>query len=220
MKKKNLLITLSVIIILLILFTIVYVCFIKEPDNPAGTDSSKVNTVNHLKYNHSSNYVYTGFADIPEGYSAEDAINDGCFVIEAPETSSSHILSDKSDPKVSGAEHWQRFLDNSSADKNTFLRVAHFIGSDYCAFKDLYYADGLYYLYMMDEYGIHQTGPYKYLRKLEGTDGIPPKNCYYYVITDSLKLTFMDVRHAMYASDLRTVTKIPYTWLGFTVYLD
>ena len=80
MKKKNLLITLSVLIVLLISFTIVYVCFIKESDNPTGTDSSKVNAINHLKYNHSSNYVYTGFADIPDGYSAEDAINDGCFV--------------------------------------------------------------------------------------------------------------------------------------------
>ena len=72
MKKKNLLITLSVLLILLISFTIVYVCLIKESDNPAGTDNSKVNAINHLKYNHSSNYVYTGFADIPEGYSAEE----------------------------------------------------------------------------------------------------------------------------------------------------
>lgn len=220
MKKKNFLITLSVLIILLISFTIVYVCLIKESDKPADTGGSKVITVNHRTYDHSSNYVYTGFADIPEGYSAEDAINDGCFVIESPGTSSSHILYDNSEPKVSGTEHWQQFLDNSSADKNTFLRVAHFIGSDYCSFKDLYYSDGLYYLYAMDEYGIHKTGPYKYLRKLEGTDGIPPKDCYHYVLTDSLKLTFEDVRHAMYSSDLSTVTKIPYTWLGFTVYLD
>ena len=72
----------------------------------------------------------------------------------------------------------------------------------------------------MDEYGIHKTGPCKYLRKLEGTDGIPPKDCYHYVLTDSLILTFEDVRHAMFASDLRTITKIPYKWLGFTVYLD
>lgn len=220
MKKKNLLIILSVLIILLISFSIVYVCLIKESDNPTGTDGSKMNIANHLKYNHSSNYVYTGFADIPEGYSAEDAISDGCFVIESPGTSSSHILNDNSDPKVSGAEHWEHFLDNSFADKNAFLRVAHFIGSEYCAFTDLYYADGLYYLYNMDEYGIHKTGPCKYLRKLEGKDGIPPKDCYHYVLTDSLILTFEDVRHAMYTSVLNTITKIPYKQLGFTVYLD
>jgi len=221
MKKKNLLITISVLIVLLISFTIVYTCFIKRANEPSsGNNGSKGSAVNHLTYNHSSNYVYTGFADIPAGYTAEDAISDGCFVIKSPGTSSAHILSDGSDTKVTGAEHWQTFLDKASADKNAFLRVAHFIGSDYCAFTDLYYTDGLYYLYEMDEYGIHKTGPCKYLRKLEGKDGIPPKDCYHYVLTDSLLLTFEEVRHAMYTSDLRTVTKIPYEWLGFTVYLD
>ena len=220
MKKKKLYITISALIALLILSVLVYVCFIKESDKESGSDDLNVTKVNHLKYNHDSNYVYTGFADITEGYTAEDAISDGCFVIESSGASSAHILSDSSDPKVTGTEHWERFLDNSSADKNAFLRVAHFIGSDYCAFTDLYYADGLYYLYEMDEYGIHKTGPNKYLRRLEGTDGIPPKDCYHYVLTDSLQLTFEEVRHAMYASDLRTITKIPYKWLGFTVYLD
>ncbi len=219
MNKKSFLITTAVLISLLITIIIVYICITRKSDNPADADNINETNVNHLTYNHASNYVYFGFADIPEEYSAEDAINDGCFVIESPDTSASQILSD-SEPKVAGTEHWEQFLTNASADISAFLRVAHFIGTEYCAFTDLYYADGLYYMYQMDEYGIHKTGPCKYLRKLEGTDGIPPKDCYYYVITDSLKLTFRDVRHAMYASDLRTVTKIPYKWLGFTVYLD
>lgn len=206
MKKK-----LLAIIILCILIAAVFICL--KPANPTTPPSDTQNSdVNHLEYNHSSDYVYSGFSDIADNYTVNDAIADKCFVIETSNISGSSS-------KVTGAEYWQEFLDKSSKNENVFLRVVHFIGSDYVAFSDLYYSDGNYYFYEKNEFGIHKTGPNKYLRKLEGTDGIPPKASCYYVLTDSLKLTFGDVRHSHYSSNLDTVTKIPYKWLLFTVYL-
>lgn len=206
MKKKIL-----TIIILCIIIAAVFIC-LKLLNCHALPSDTQNSDVNHLEYNHSSDHVYSGFSDIADNYTVNDAIADKCFVIETAN------FSDASS-NVTGTEYWQEFLDKSSKNENVFLRIVHFIGSDYVAFSDLYYSDGNYYFYEKNESGILKTGPYKYLRRLDGTDGNPQKNLCYYVLTDSLELTFEDVRHSIYSSNLDAVTKIPHKLLLFTVYL-
>jgi hypothetical protein len=85
-------------------------------------------------------------------------------------------------------------------------------------YVDLFYYDGYYY-YFDCEYTDLSARPYLYLRALTGQDGQPLKDATLYVLTDSLELTFKDVTRSFYSCDLRTVTTIPFVWLGFTTYL-
>ena len=49
--------------------------------------------------------------------------------------------------------------------------------------------------------------------------GNPKRENDFYVLTDSLELTYRDVEWSFLSSNLDTVTKIPFRWLGFTVYM-
>lgn len=153
------------------------------------------------------NDVYSGFSDVPVIYSAEDAIKDGCFVIE------DGVL-------VGGRDKWERFLSDAESGKDSFLRAVHFIeGEPY--FTDLYYTDSVYQTFEKNhERGITAGKKFNLLRRLNGKAGIPAKDAYFYVLTDSEELTYHDVSYALYASNFELVTDIPYEWLGFTVYLD
>lgn len=155
---------------------------------------------------------YSGFSNIPDNYTPKKAKEDGCFVIESEDESDTKS-------KVHGKNQWQSFFKNSNKGEDSFLRVAHFIG-DEGYYTDLFYCENKYYQYTKDEYGIRLKGPYKYLRALAGEDGMPRKQVTLYVLTDSMELTCDDVLRSFYSSNLETITKIPFVWLGFTTYLE
>ena len=100
--------------------------------------------------------------------------------------------------------------------KNSFVRVAHFIGSR-GTYTDLYYHNGKYAYFKWDELGISEGKSFLYLRRLESAID---KNQYFYVLTDSMELTYHDVSWSYLASDASTVTKIPFVWLGFAIYFN
>ena len=156
--------------------------------------------------------VYSGFSDIPEDYTVEDAAADGLMVIDSS-------LDTDRESLAAGYEHWEDFQAAVAKGENAFLRVAHFVdGVGY--YHDLYFRDGKYTMFESSpEYGITQKGPFQYLRKLEyeGDRENLQGSCYY-VLTDSMELTYHDVEWSFLSSNLTTVTDIPFEWLGFLVY--
>ena len=150
--------------------------------------------------------AYTGFADIPADFTANDAVKQGWYVIEE-----STLLS--------GTEAWQEFLATSEDGKDAFLRVAHFIEEE-VFYTDLYHIDGTYYFCLNNNGDIRPLGKYTYLRALTDLWGNPKKEHTMYVLTDSLELTHHDVTWSHLSSSIYNVTDIPFYWLGFTTYLD
>ena len=144
--------------------------------------------------------IYSGFSDVPSEYDTLQALEDGCYVIE-----DSKLLG--------GKEKWEKFLSDSSKGEDSFLRAVHFVeGEPY--FTDIYYLDGVYQTFEKNhELGITEGKKFSLLRRLDGKDGIPEKDAYFYVLTDSEELTYKDVSWSFLSSDHRTVTYIPFEWL-------
>lgn len=158
----------------------------------------------------SSDGIYLGFENIPKYTSPEEALSDGCYVITASSQDSGELYG--------GSEAWIKFLEDSSASRDAFLRIAYFIdGSVYL--NDLMYSDNAYH-YFDSEWQDLSDRPYKYLRCLTGRDGIPKKDVTWYVLTDSGDLTYEEASKKLYSSSMEVIESIPdYIWLGFTVYM-
>ena len=173
----------------------------------------------HMQYD--DNGIYAGFSDIPDHYTAADAASDGCLVIDTTLKPNEYGVDITDQQKTYGYEQWQRFLEKSEAGENAFLRVAHFIdGVGY--YRDLYYCDGKYTIFDYNEYGISESESFQYLRRLEGKTGpaSDPRDDCYYVLTDSMELTYRDVNWSFLSSDFSTVTDIPFVWLTFMIYFE
>ncbi len=167
-----------------------------------------------LKLDDKGNYM--GFLNLPEEYTPDKALEDGCFVVAEDSNK-------KGSAKLyGGKEHWDSFLDASSKGRETFLRVVTFLPEG-IFYDDLYYNNGHYHHFHHDRNTLSDAPkdrPYKYLRTLTDKFGSPPKDSTMYVLTDSLELTFRDVMWSMLSSSMEARTKIPYDWLGFTTYIE
>ena len=165
---------------------------------------------------------YSGFSDIPDNYTVDDAINDGCLVIETLDVGTNvHGVEMSKTGRTEGYEHWVSFLEKSQNGEDAFLRVAHFIrGTGY--YQDLYYSDGKYTIFDFNEYGISEGESYSLLRRLDGMTGPVgnQKEAHYYVLTDSTELTYHDVSWSYLSSSISTITDIPFEWLGFMIYFE
>ena len=163
--------------------------------------------------------VYTGFSDIPDGYTAEQALTDGCLLIDITQEPNEHGVDVEKSRRTGGYEYWRAFEASAEANIDAFLRIAYFIdGVGY--YHDLYYSAGKYRMFDLNEYGISGGKEFKYLRRLDGVVGPQKKEDCYYVLTDSLELTYRDVEWSYVSSNLETVTKIPFKWLGFMIYFE
>lgn len=179
---------------------------------------SSVKTANEhepiLKLDNEGNYI--GFLKLPDDYTPDKALGDGCFVVAEDSEKGGR-------PKLyGGKEHWDSFLDDSSKGEEAFLRVVTFLPEG-IFYDDLYYSDGYYHHFHHDrntQSDAQKDRPYKYLRALTDKFGNPPKDSTMYVLTDSLELTFKDVMWSMLSSSMEAKTKIPFLWLGFTTYID
>ena len=160
---------------------------------------------------------YLGFSDIAEGYTAENAAEDGCLVIDNTNSKNEYGATIIEKSSLYGYEQWERFVERAEDGADAFLRVAHFIdGVGY--YSDLYYFEGKYILFQNNELGIYKDCEYKHLRYLESTVGDPPRRSYYYVLTDSLELTYYDVSRTIFASSAAMASDIPFKWVGFTTF--
>lgn len=164
--------------------------------------------------------VYSGFSDIPENYSVDDAIDDGCLVVETlDDGTNAYGVSLSKTGRTAGYEHWCSFLEKSQNGEDAFLRVAHFIrGVGY--YHDLYYADGKYTIFDLNEYGISDGVSYSLLRRLDGMVGPvgDQKEAYMYVLTNSTEITYNDIMRRMLSSSIVLEKVDDYEWLGFMIY--
>lgn len=200
MNKRMLALT----VLSLLLATMLFACNKTDVRIPYGTDGS-----------------YTGFSDIPSTYTAEDAINDGCLVIDIVRGTNEYGATVTKECETAGYENWQSFLAKSESGEYAFLRVAHFIdGIGY--YHDLFYCNGRYTVFNFNELGISEGESYRYLRRLDGYTGsasAPVQHCYY-VLTDSQELTYQEVSRSFFSSDVSLNTTVPFEWLGFMVYFE
>lgn len=132
----------------------------------------------------------------------ESALKKGYFVIDEDEL-------------YGGETSWQIFLERVGGGGGAEMTVAHFIGDD--AYLDLLrYDEEKYTLHEYSDEAGYSSSEYKYMRPLLGTEN--GKSVVFFVLTDSLILTYNDVRQSFISSDLDSITKIPFKWLGFTTY--
>ena len=189
-------------VLLLLIATMLFACSKTDMSISYGEDGS-----------------YTGFSNIPLTYTAADAIDDGCLVIDIIKGTNAYGVSVTEACETAGYEHWKRFLAKTKSGEDAFLRVAQFIdGIGY--YHDLYYCNGKYTIFDLNEYGISDGKNYRYLRRLDGYAGpaSDPKEDSVYVLTDSMELTYRDVNWSFLSSTISSITTIPFEWLGFMIY--
>ncbi len=175
-----------------------------------------------VNISYGSDGVYSGFSDIPENYSVDDAIDDGCLVIETLDDGTNiHGVSMSKTGRTEGYEYWVSFVERSQRGEDAFLRVAHFIrGTGY--YHDLYYSDGKYTIFDLNEYGISDGESYSLLRRLDGIAGAGEnrREAHFYVLTDSTEVTYNDITHQMFSSTFVPNEIVTYEWLGFMIYFE
>ena len=156
--------------------------------------------------------AYTGFSNLPETYTAEDAERDGCYVVV-----SALDPNDKENDLglVAGAEVWEKFYEDSQGERDAYMRVVHFVdGKPY--YTDLYYVDGEYLMFdLNDELGLRAYAPQKYLRELK--EEINGLDATMYVLTNETEITYRDVEREFTSSSVYIDHK-QFFWLGFTTY--
>lgn len=138
---------------------------------------------------------YTGFLELPTDYTMDMAGDDG------------HLI--KEDGQIVANEgSFDSFIKKSKNGEDTMLRMVSFQSdADDVYFCDLFYRDGLFYLF--DSSAKVQTPQsYKYLLKINGTVGIPKKDRYMYILTDDDTLTYDLVFQSMFSSNSEVIKSI------------
>lgn len=148
---------------------------------------------------------YTGFDDLPEAYTLEQALADGCHAVVYPQ------MDTDSRSVEYGQERLWNFLYNCCQGTPGYLRTVYFLGEEVC-YRDLWYTGEAYY-YFENELGPKQPEPFTLLRRLTGIDGMPSRQCSLYVFTNSAALTYEKIMGDLLSSSLPTEPYIPYIWV-------
>ena len=148
---------------------------------------------------------YTGFENIPAEYTAEQAIEDGCLVIDI-------TSGENSETKVSGSEVWHNFMTKAKNGEEITMRVAYFIDGK-ASFEDLYFTDNRYLVFVRNDNGIYKKSDFTMIRLLEKSDGTDA----FYVLTDSEKLTYEEAYP--FLTDTDAESDINFDFLPFTFYV-
>lgn len=78
---------------------------------------------------------YTGFDALPENYTPDQAVEDGCFVVVGSNDDNVKSV------LFGGGEHWQEFLEATGRGENASMRKVLFLdGTPF--YTDLFYVDG------------------------------------------------------------------------------
>jgi hypothetical protein len=140
-----------------------------------------------------SNGNYTGFSNLSENYTAEQAEKDGCYVRVNLKT-------------VGGEQFWKDFVKDASNKKNADIRIVTILeGGTY--FLDVFYDDGYYRAFDSDSEDLHDY-KFKYLMTLEGTLPNAAKSGKVTVLTDDKELTYKDVMWKFLSSDMNYIKSI------------
>ena len=150
------------------------------------------------------------FTELPEVYTPEQALLDGCLVLQWDEGATT--------PRVRGIDYWEHFLEVSRAKEKISLRIVYFTSSHHW-FSDLYYAADQYSLYTRDTYSENQIGPYKHFIEINGEDlySGEPVNCF--IFTNDPELGAEQVLSLNHICNIEAERYIPYTIVDFTTYL-
>lgn len=148
---------------------------------------------------------YKGFENIPQEYTAEQAVKDGCLVVEVNSE-------DNGKAKVSGSEVWYTFLTKAKNSEECTMRAAYFIDGK-ATYEDLYFSGGRYTVFAKNDKGIYKKSDFTMVRLLEKADGTDA----FYVLTDSEKLTYEDAYPLL--SDVNAESNINFDFIPFTFYI-
>lgn len=133
--------------------------------------------------------IYTGFSDVPESCTIEEAGKLGYYA-----------TLDLEDSKNRDA--WNKFVRNAQSGQDAYIRLAQFYSDNEenkPFYLDLYHQNGSYYLFD-ESAGKQKPEPYPYMLTLRGTDGIPPKENSAVVLSQDDTLTFTEVMKSLYSS--------------------
>lgn len=150
------------------------------------------------------------FSYLPENYTPEQALLDGCLVLQWDEGATT--------PRVRGIDYWEHFLKTSRNKEKISLRVVYFTTGHYW-FSDIYYSHERYSVYTMDAYSENQIGPYQYLTEITGEDiySGKPVNCF--ILTDDPELGASEVLSLTHICDIEAERNVAFTIVDFTTYL-
>lgn len=147
-----------------------------------------------LEYSFDANGNYTGFENIPEDYTPEQAEKDGCYI-------------SKNLQEIGGEKAWTEFVEASSKGKDSSIRIMS-IYDNATYYEDLFFVDGSYQIFdsSSEDLKIHK---YKYLLDLEGRMPNAVKDSRFVVLTDDETFTFEQVSSSLLSSSMNVISSIP-----------
>ena len=147
-----------------------------------------------LPYEFDTDGNYSGFKDMPEHYTAEQAEKDGCYVVV-----NSQI--------TAGEQLWKDFIEDTLNKSDASIRIALF-GDDYTSYQDLFYTDSYYHIFSAgsDDLDDVQEHTYKYLLILEGTLPNAAKSGKVTILTDDKSLTYDDIMWQVLSSNPKPIS--------------
>ena len=151
------------------------------------------------------------FSELPEDYTPEQALLDGCLVLQWGEGDVT--------PRVRGIDYWEKFLEVSRNKEKISLRIVYF-NSTHCWFSDLYYSHEMYSLYTRDTYSENQIGPFKYLTQIQGEDVLSGQPVNYFILTDDAALGAEEVLSLTHICDIEAERDVAFTIVDFTTYFN
>ena len=149
------------------------------------------------------------FKELPDEYSPEEALLDGCLVLQWDEGETT--------PRVRGYDYWQTFLNTFRGGEKISLRVVYFTSGNFW-FQDVYYTSNGFYVYTRDVYSENQIGPFKYLTQINGKDPDTKEKVDFFVLTDDAELGAEDVLSIKRICDIEAERYINFTVVDFTTY--
>lgn len=187
----------------------------KDASQESQTDASQSETTETTQEPESTQTtVVQKYGDLPENYTPEQALADGCLVLQWTGSATEN-------PEVSGMEYWDAFLSAcEDGEQKAVLRVLYFQNGIYY-YSDLTFSKGYYSLYTLNEFQNYENaiGSYQYIKRIEGVEPNTGNYVCYYILTDLAELTSEDVLSAAQICDIETERGVPYEPIPFTQYL-
>lgn len=168
------------------------------------TVSSEKNNDVIITFSLDTNGKYTGFSNLPNNYTVEDAEKDGYLVKQDLEV-------------IANNEVWDNFVETARLGMNIGFRMVSFYTEDTNSpyFRDIFFNDGFYYLFDSSS-DSQENQPFLYLLALEGRFGRPLLNCEVVILTNDKALTFDVVIKSMYSSSMDYIQSVsPYKLINF-----
>lgn len=139
-----------------------------------------------LPYEVNEEGVYDGFLGVHSDITKDEAIKDGCYVVE-------------NGTPVGNEEMWKFFQSSAKEGKEVGLRIVSIYDENKPIYDLFYHEDG-YYVYDFAS-TIDRNGPYSYLLNLKGTFTGADEETELTVLANEEELTFEEIDQAMAEGD-------------------